>query len=627
LQRYLGALACVALAALIRWLLDPVLGTRAVYVLQLIAVLFSARYFGFGPALLSLFLGTSPVYYTMAVRPPRNFSLTGLRFWLTMAVFYAIAAFIIWLLDRHRRMHTELGSTTQLAGERLEQLHVEVAHREREERLSAQLRAIVESSEDAILSKDLDGVIQSWNHGAEQIYGYTADEAIGKNISILVPPDRVHEEADIIERIRHGGRVKHFETMRVRKDGAQIHVSLTISPIRDPKGNIAGVSHISRDISEQKELEDQLRQTQKLDSLGVLAGGLAHDFNNLLTGVMGNASLALDELGDHHPTRTRIAEVVSASERAALLVRQMLAYAGKGRFVVEPLNLSTLISEILPLIRTSITHNVELDLRLDQNLPLIEGDQAQMQQLVMNLAINAAEAIGESHGTVTISTSAREADAERQVILAVRDTGCGMDAELRARIFDPFFTTKFTGRGLGLSAVLGIIRGHGGSISVESAPGHGSTFTVVVPAMPQVEGPGPKDPQMELRGYGHVLVVDDEELVRNMARLTLQRCGYTVDTAADGRVALELFAKRPDEFDAVLLDLTMPVLSGEDTLRGIQSIRSDVRVVLSSGYSEVEARRRFHDRGISGFLQKPYTATVLARRIKQALKRDQRVAK
>jgi len=611
----------------VRWLLDPVLGTRAVYLLQIIAVLFSARYFGFGPALLSLLLGTARVYYTVAVHPTPTFSLNGLRFWLIMGIFYAVMVFLIWLLDRHRRMRTELGSTTQLAGERLEQLNVEVAHREREERLSAQLRAIVESSEDAIISKDLSGVIQSWNHGAEQIYGYTAEEAVGKNISILVPPDRVHEEADILERIRHGGRVKHFETMRVRQDGAQIHVSLTISPIRDAKGNIVGASHIARDISEQKVLEQQLRQTQKLDSLGVLAGGLAHDFNNLLTGVMGNASLAMDELGEHNPTRVRIAEVVAASERAALLVRQMLAYAGKGRFVVQPLNLSAQISEILPLIRTSVTHNVELDLRLAEDLPLIEGDLTQIQQLIMNLAINAAEAIGESHGTVTISTIAREADAERQVILQVRDTGCGMDDELRSRIFDPFFTTKFTGRGLGLSAVLGIIRGHRGVITVESTAGHGSTFTVVLPALTQGERCAPKDPQLELRGYGHLLVVDDEELVRNMAPFTLQRCGYTVDTAADGRVAIELFAKRPEDFDAVLLDLTMPVLSGEDTLRGIRSIRPDVRVVLSSGYSEAEALRRFHDRGISGFLQKPYTATVLARRIKQALKRDQRVAK
>jgi PAS domain S-box-containing protein len=600
---------------------------RSVYLLQFIAVLFSARYFGFGPALLSLVLGTSPIYYTMAVHPPRNVSLSTPRFWLQMASFYAITTFLIWLLDRHRRMTAEFANTTQLAGERLEQLNMEVAHREREEHLSAHLRAIIESSEDAIISKDLAGVIQSWNLAAEQIYGFTAEEAVGKNISIVVPPDRLHEESDIIERIRHGGRVKHFETVRVRKEGTPIQVSLTISPIRDPKGNIGGVSHISRDISEQKVLEEQLRQTQKLDSLGVLAGGLAHDFNNLLTGVMGNASLAMDELAEHNPARGRIAEVLSASERAALLVRQMLAYAGKGRFVVEQLNLSAQVSQILPLIRTSLTHNVQLDLRLAEDLPLIEGDLTQMQQLIMNLAINAAEAIGESRGSVTISTSARETEAERQVILQVRDTGCGMDDELRSRIFDPFFTTKFTGRGLGLSAVLGIIRGHRGFISVESAPGRGSTFTVVLPAVTH-EGPvATKDPQIELRGYGHLLVVDDEELVRNMARFTLQRCGYTVDTAADGRAAVELFAKRPEDYDAVLLDLTMPVMSGEEALRAIQSIRADVRVVLSSGFSEAEALRRFHDRGISGFLQKPYTATVLARRIKQALKRKQGVTK
>jgi two-component system, chemotaxis family, CheB/CheR fusion protein len=616
LERYLVALTGVAAAAGVRWLLSPILGNSAQYLLQYIAVLLAARYLGFGPALAGLVLGTSSAFYAAAIHHGR-LSISDPRFWWRIAVIYVSGIFLVWLLDRQRRMRGEVESTTRMADERLEQLSIEVAQREREQKFSAQLRAIVESSDDAIISKDLNGTIQSWNHGAEQIYGYTAEEAIGNTISLVVPLDRMKEELDMIEHIRQGGRAKHFETIRLRKDGRQIHVSLSTSPIRDQKGCIVGISHISRDITERKAWEEQLRQTQKLESLGVLAGGLAHDFNNLLTGVMGNASLAIDELPEGSPVRSRIAEVLSGSERAAMLVRQMLAYAGKGRFVLEPLNLSLHVAEIVPLIRTSFAPNVTLNLQLAENLPPIDGDPSQIQQLIMNLAINAAEALGGEPGTVTISTSTRETEAERQVVLEVRDTGCGMDEGTKARIFDPFFTTKFTGRGLGLAAVLGIIRGHHGFISVESTPGRGSTFTIILPvASDRALSKG----EMDVRGYGHVLVVDDEDLVRNMVRFTLEHYGYTVQTAADGLSALALLSDDAVEFDAVLLDLAMPVLNGEETLKRIQQIRTDVRVVLSSAFTEAEALRRFGDRRLAGFLQKPYTASVLARKIKQALR-------
>jgi hypothetical protein len=239
--------------------------------------------------------------------------------------------------------------------------------------------------------------------------------------------------------------------------------------------------------------------------------------------------------------------------------------------VVARLDLSQQTKEIVTLIRTSMPQNVRLDLRLAEILPQIEADPVQMQQIVMNLAINGAEAIGDDPGTVTIATFARETDAERQVVLEVRDTGCGMDEATRARIFDPFYTTKFTGRGLGLSAVLGIIRGHHGFISLDSAPGHGSTFTVVPPAAAASKDASYADTINRLRGYGHLLVIDDEDVVRNMTRFALERSGYTVESAADAAAAPEIFAARPGRFDAVLLDLTMPVLSAEETLalRGV----------------------------------------------------------
>jgi CheY-like chemotaxis protein len=376
---------------------------------------------------------------------------------------------------------------------------------------------------------------------------------------------------------------------------------------------------VARDITVNKELERQMQQTQKLESLGVLAGGLAHDFNNLLTGVLGNASLVQEDLDPNHPTQAHVAEIISAGEQAAVLVKQMLAYAGKGKFFVQRIDLSHHVAEIVPLIRASLSPGVRLDLKLAPGLPKIEADSSQIQQVVMNLAVNSAEAVGQASGTVTISTLSREADSELQVILEVQDTGIGMDEATRARIFDPFFTTKFTGRGLGLAAVMGIIRAHRGTINVASEPWKGSTFTVVLPGCDRFEGPELREPHAELYGDGLILVVDDEELVRNMARFSLQSFGYRVVTANDGQAAVDLFTARPNDFDAILLDLTMPRMPGEEALHLLQQVRADVPIVLSSGFSEVEAVKRFGGAGIAGFLQKPYTAATLGRRIKQAL--------
>ena len=607
-RRYLIGLAVALASVLPRLALNGVFGNRYPFTTVVIGVLAAAPIAGAGPAALVALAGGPTLFFLVSDRDPVRFGSAML-----------ICGLIIWVVAQLRASRERAAESARVADQRLEQLRLETMQRAREERLSSQLRAVVESSEDAIIAKDLNGVVQSWNLGAEQIFGYTAAEMEGRPITALIPDDRAHEEPDILERIRRGGRVKHFETVRVRKDGQRIQVSLTISPIRDAAGQIAGVSDIARDITERHALEEQVRQAQRLESLGVLAGGLAHDFNNLLTGIIGNASLAMEDVV-HPEVRSRLNEILHTGERAALLVRQMLAYAGKGRFVVETLDLSVQVKEIARLVRTSIPKLVELDLRLAQDLPAVDADRAQLQQLVMNLVVNAAEAIGDHTGVVTVTTSTRRSDGEDEVVLEVTDTGCGMDEATQARIFDPFFSTKFTGRGLGLAAVMGIIRAQKGSITVDTAPGRGSKFTVVLPAVAArpavVEPPEPPD----IRGYGHLLVVDDEELIRNMARFALERCGYTVQLAGDGRAAVEAFSADPTAFSAVLLDLTMPVMNGEEALARMQEIHPAVRVVLSSGYSEVEALRRFHNRRLAGFLQKPYTATALARKIKQALR-------
>jgi signal transduction histidine kinase len=374
---------------------------------------------------------------------------------------------------------------------------------------------------------------------------------------------------------------------------------------------------------ERRQLEEQLRQAQKLESLGLLAGGVAHDFNNLLTGILGNASLVLEMLSPPEPERSMLEDVVKASERAAELTRQLLAYAGKGKFVIHPVHMSEVVREISQLVRSSIPRQVELKMDLPADLPLVEADPSQMQQLVMNLVINAAEAIGDCTGLVEVSTSVRRHSERVFVCLRVRDTGCGMDEATRTQIFDPFFTTKFTGRGLGLAAVQGIVRSHLGDIKVRSRPGHGSVFDVELPAMERYAGlwqaPVPVKAPSALAGGGIVLVVDDEEIVRRTATATLERYGYTVVEAENGREAVELFRKMKDSVALVLLDLTMPVMSGEEAHREIKAINPSVPVIVSSGYDEVEAARRFGESGLREFIRKPYVAQRLADKVKSTL--------
>jgi CheY-like chemotaxis protein len=378
-----------------------------------------------------------------------------------------------------------------------------------------------------------------------------------------------------------------------------------------------------------------VRQNQKMESLGVLAGGVAHDFNNLLVGIMGNASLIIDMLPENGPLTPLLEDMVLASQKAADLTRQMLAYAGKGRFVCEPTDLSALVQDIVGLVRTSISKKVRLEVTLDPNLPPIEADATQIQQVTMNLLINGAEAIGDKHGTVTVTTGLRDAapgppthlfiaralEPGPYVFLEVSDTGCGMNEDTMSKIFEPFFTTKFTGRGLGLSAVLGIVRGHKGALKVESEPGKGSRFEILFPAL---AGQTIAKPTAAMEPVfrrmpptaGHILVVDDEEVVRRTARTALERHGYTVLVSDHGKRAVEIFAGLSDQIGLVLLDLTMPLMGGEEALRHLRAIRPDVEVILTSGYDEAQAMRGFSTTDVSGFLQKPYTSEALAQKVR-----------
>ena len=384
------------------------------------------------------------------------------------------------------------------------------------------------------------------------------------------------------------------------------------------------------------DLERKLLETQKLESLGVLAGGIAHDVNNLLTGILGNASLASAELPAGSPMHDYLGQINESSLRAADLCKQMLAYSGKGRFLVQQFNLSRLVEETTHLLQISISKKARLSFELAPDIPSIEADATQLRQVVMNLVMNASEAIGERSGTITISTGLRRVDRAYfdgtitapelpggdYVVLKISDDGCGMSAETQAKIFDPFFSTKFTGRGLGLAAVIGIMRGHHGALAVQSELGRGTTFELLFPL---ANGTGEKPPAVDLpsrpawRGHGTVLVVDDEEPIRRMGARMLQSLGFETVAVADGREAVAAFRENPRKFTLVLLDLTMPNMDGEQAFTEMRLLKSDVRVILMSGFNRQESVARFTGRGLASFLQKPFGLETLRETLRVVL--------
>jgi PAS domain S-box-containing protein len=533
------------------------------------------------------------------------------------------------LLAGYYPVRTASGNLLGVAGvvqDITELKRVEGALRESEQRF----RALIENSADGFVLLNARGELL---YTGPPILGYEQQEFLGHNVlDVIHPEDRAELRADLSVFIEHPGEVVTSEHRVRHRDGSWRWIeAVSKNLLRDPV--IAGIVVNYRDVTERKRLAEELRQTQKLESIGVLAGGVAHDFNNLLTGVLGNASLALDLMSPAHPARTHLEEVIKAADSAAHLTRQLLAYSGKGRFVIQPVDLSELTREMTTLIRTSIPRTVDLRLQLVSGLPAVEGDRGQLQQLVMNLVINAAEAIPETrNGIVAVTTGVLPVDEKSRhdnfmgaavqpgtyVTLEVQDTGCGMDAETLSKIFDPFFSTKFSGRGLGLSAVMGIVVGHQGALSVSSRPGEGTTFQVLLPAGTRAAPRTMAVSPMDLRGTGTILVADDEAIVRRAVRSALERQGYRVLVAADGREAVDLLRTHHD-VSLVLLDLTMPVLGGEEALRELRRVRPHVKVVLSSGFSEAEAIQRFGGQELSGFIQKPYTAAQLAKKVKTVL--------
>jgi len=385
---------------------------------------------------------------------------------------------------------------------------------------------------------------------------------------------------------------------------------------------------------ERRKLEAQVRHTQRLESIGVLAGGIAHEFNNLLTSITGYASLAAMDLPVAAPANRHLAQVLAASKSAADLTRQILAYAGRSQFLLEPLDLSKMVQNTQRLLESTLSRKATIKLALAPNVPTIEGDGGQLRQVMVNLATNASDALGDRPGEIRISTglfwaeggelpslkTGRIMPAGLYVWLEVADTGEGMDRATIERIFDPFFSTRFTGRGLGLAAVLGIVRAHRGSITVTSEPGKGSTFRVYFPAMDEVaqnEAAAAAAATKAVPATGAVLVVDDEEPIRDLARTILQSAGYQVLLAGDGDQALSVFESNAAAIHAVVLDVVMPGRDAAEVMRRIQEVRPETRVVVCSGYNDQEAAGRLGGCKPTGFLRKPYDPAGLVARIKE----------
>ena len=512
------------------------------------------------------------------------------------------------------------------------------AHEELDRRKSRELRdsqnrlaLIVDSSQDAIIGKNLDGIITHWNKGAEHIYGYTAQEMIGQPINVLCPKGREDEIPGILEKIRRGEVVEYFESVRVTKDGRRVNVSISVSPIHDAEGKVVGASAIARNITAQKKIEDQLRQSQKMEAVGRLAGGVAHDFNNLL-GIVTACTELLSARVDREGAEY-IDHIREASKRGAALTRQLLAFSRRQPVQAQVLDLNERLQEVSKLLRPLMGDDVEVVLLPRTPTAIVEADGGQLDQIVMNLAVNARDAMPRG-GKMIIETGVYDFDegfarehppliAGRYVLLAISDNGSGMDETTRSRIFEPFFTTKELGKGtgLGLATVYGIVKQSGGHIYVYSEPERGTTFKIYLPCADHRLGTAREAHAEALpprREGVTILLAEDDSIMRQLTRRMLEGHGYKVLEAEDGKAALDIVGADHAVVDLMLTDVVMKGVSGPELVLQLIETHPAMKVVYMSGYTgELVASQ-----GVDGairLLEKPFTRGSLLKTIDAAL--------
>jgi PAS domain S-box-containing protein len=494
-------------------------------------------------------------------------------------------------------------------------------------------RKISEDSPAYIATFLPDGTITYANPALANDLGRHQEELVGKSFFEFLLPEYQGPVRQGLGTLSPQKPTKTLEQALKGPGDAVVWQEWTHRAVFDEHGGTAEFQAVGQNITERKKaaeerarLEQQMLHAQKMESLGVLAGGVAHDFNNILMAIIGNVDLSLMKIEEASPITANLRNIEKAAMRAADLAKQMLAYSGKGRFVIEKLDLNRLIEKLHPILEPSLPDNGVLVLKLHKPVPVVEADANQMRQILMNLFMNAVEALGENGGEITIRTEDRVLDREglkdlllgetmaegRYVVLEVADTGCGMEKEVLDKVFDPFFTTKFTGRGLGLAAVLGIARGHKGGIRITSEPGKGSIFQVLLPTSepPPAKAPVPEPIEDGWSGAGNILLVDDEEVIRTIASELLKELGFTAVLAGSGAEAIEIF-KVNRELRAVILDLTMPGMDGEECFRELRRIDPEVKVIMSSGFSEQDVVQKFAGKELAGFIQKPYTLKAL----------------
>jgi len=504
--------------------------------------------------------------------------------------------------------------------------------------LRSRLAAIADSSTDAIIGKTLDGTITSWNAGAEEMYGYTADEIIGRNISVLIPPERAGELTPILDRVRRGERISRFDTRRMRRDGSVIEVSVAITPVRDGSGTIVGAAAVARDVTERNRAEAgrraseaRLHQAERMETVGQLAGGIAHDFNNLLGAITGYADLIGQAVAGDPAISADVQQIQHAAVRAAQLTRELLIFSRREPTQPENIDLNTIISDLRQLLAASLGGRINLRIQTEPGLPPVMADRAQTEQVLLNLAVNARDAMP-SGGTVTIATSQTDVTEGRgglrpdagpghYVQVTMSDTGCGMSQNVVRRAFEPFFTTKPLGKGtgLGLSTVYGIVTHAGGDIRIESEEGMGTTFRLYLPAVcgsGQSLAPGQPTAQ---QGNGEVvLVVDDEPAVLAVAARMLRLNGYHTLEASTYEQALSLIATR--DFQLLLTDAVMPGMSGPALAERARELRPAVRVLHMSGSCASALDPADVASGREYLLKKPFTAHALLDKVSTVLR-------